>query len=49
VHRDGVDTLLICDYGSDRVVEVTARGEFMRAIAVEGRPRVLRSEMVSSP
>jgi DNA-binding beta-propeller fold protein YncE len=34
VHRDGVDTLLICDWGNDRVVEVTARGEFMRAIAV---------------
>ncbi len=38
VHRDGVDTLLIADYGNDRVVEVTARGEFMRAIAVDGRP-----------
>jgi DNA-binding beta-propeller fold protein YncE len=34
VHRDGVDTLLICDYGNNRVVEVTARGEFMRAIAL---------------
>jgi DNA-binding beta-propeller fold protein YncE len=34
VHRDGVDTLLICDWGNDRVVEVSARGEFMRAIAV---------------
>jgi DNA-binding beta-propeller fold protein YncE len=34
VHRDGVDTLLISDYGNDRVVEVTVRGEFMRAIAV---------------
>jgi hypothetical protein len=33
-HRDGVDTLLICDYGNDRVVEVTAGGEFMRAIAL---------------
>jgi DNA-binding beta-propeller fold protein YncE len=38
VHRDGVDTLLIADWGNSRVVEVTARGEFMRAIAVEGRP-----------
>jgi DNA-binding beta-propeller fold protein YncE len=38
VHRDGVDTLLICDWGNDRVVEVSARGEFMRAIAVEGGP-----------
>jgi DNA-binding beta-propeller fold protein YncE len=38
VHRDGVYTLLICDHSNDRVVEVTARGEFMRAIAVEGRP-----------
>jgi DNA-binding beta-propeller fold protein YncE len=38
VHRDGVDTLLICDFGNNRVVEVSARGEFMRAIAVEGRP-----------
>jgi sugar lactone lactonase YvrE len=34
VHHNGVDTLLICDWGNDRVVEVTARGEFMRAIAV---------------
>ncbi len=38
VHRDSVDTLLICDYGNDRVVEVTARGVFLRAIAVDGRP-----------
>jgi hypothetical protein len=38
VHRDGVDTLLICDRYNHRVVEVTARGEFLRAIAVEGRP-----------
>jgi sugar lactone lactonase YvrE len=38
VHRDGVDTLLICDFGNNRVVEVTARGEFMRAIAVDGHP-----------
>jgi hypothetical protein len=34
VHRDGVDTLLICDYGNGRIVEVTVRGEFMRAIAL---------------
>jgi DNA-binding beta-propeller fold protein YncE len=34
VHRDGVDTLLICDWGNDRVVEVTVRGEFLRAIAL---------------
>jgi hypothetical protein len=33
VHRGGVDTLLICDCGNDRVVEVSVRGEFMRAIA----------------
>jgi hypothetical protein len=38
VRRDGVDTLLISDFGNDRVVEVSARGEFMRAIAVEGGP-----------
>jgi sugar lactone lactonase YvrE len=34
VHRDGVDTLLICDRFNDRVVEVSVRGEFMRAIAL---------------
>jgi DNA-binding beta-propeller fold protein YncE len=34
VRREGVDTLFVCDWGNDRVVEVTARGEFMRAIAV---------------
>jgi hypothetical protein len=38
MHRGGVDTLLIADYGNDRVVEVTAGGEFMRAIAVDGHP-----------
>jgi hypothetical protein len=40
VHRDGVDTLLISDSCSNRVVEVTARGEFMRAIALpeDSRP-----------
>jgi sugar lactone lactonase YvrE len=37
VRRDGVDTLLICDWGNNRVVEVSARGEFMRDIAVKGR------------
>jgi DNA-binding beta-propeller fold protein YncE len=39
VHRDGVDTLLITDSGNNRVVEVTASGKFMRAIAVDGHPR----------
>jgi hypothetical protein len=34
VHRDGVDTLLICDYNNNRIAEVTTRGVFMRAIAV---------------
>jgi hypothetical protein len=38
VHRNDVDTLLICDYGNNRVVEVTARGEFMRAIVVDSGP-----------
>jgi hypothetical protein len=38
VHRDGVDTLLICDFGNNRVVEVTACGVFLRAIAADGRP-----------
>jgi DNA-binding beta-propeller fold protein YncE len=40
VHREGVDTLLICDFRNDRVVEVSERGEFMRAIAlpVDSRP-----------
>jgi hypothetical protein len=33
-HRNGVDTLLTCDYGNDRVVEVTATGVFVRTIAV---------------
>ncbi len=35
VHRDGVDTLFICDCGNDRVVEVSERGEFIRAVAVK--------------
>jgi hypothetical protein len=34
VHRDGVDTLLIADWCNDRVVEVTAGGEFLRAIVM---------------
>jgi DNA-binding beta-propeller fold protein YncE len=38
MHRNDVDTLLICDWGNNRVVEVTSGGEFMRALAVEGRP-----------
>lgn len=32
VHRGGVETLLLCDWGNDRVVELTVGGEFMRAI-----------------
>ena len=35
VHRNGADTLLICDTGNDRVVEVSASGVFLRVIAVE--------------
>jgi hypothetical protein len=38
VHRSDVDALLISDQGNDRVVEVTARGEFMRAIVVDSCP-----------
>jgi DNA-binding beta-propeller fold protein YncE len=38
VHRDGVDTLLICDCNNNRVVEVSVRGQFLRAIVVDGRP-----------
>ena len=34
-HRSGVDTLLICDYGNHRVVEVTASGDFCRSIALK--------------
>jgi hypothetical protein len=34
VRRNGVDTLLICDVGNDRVVEVTGSGVFVRAISV---------------
>ena len=38
VHRNGIDTLLICDFGNDRVVEVTASGVFLRAINVGSAP-----------
>ena len=34
VHRNGADTLLICDAGNDRIVEVTATGDFCRVIAL---------------
>ena len=37
--RGGVDTLLICDSGNDRVVEVSADGHFLRHIAVEAGSR----------
>jgi sugar lactone lactonase YvrE len=33
--RGGVDTLLVCDSGNHRVVEVSADGRFLRHIAVE--------------
>jgi hypothetical protein len=36
-HRKGIDTLLICDCGNSRVVEVSVTGEFLRAIAVAAR------------
>jgi hypothetical protein len=35
VHRNGAETLLIADFGNDRVVEVTATGVFLRAIALK--------------
>jgi DNA-binding beta-propeller fold protein YncE len=35
VHRNGIDTLLIADTGNRRVVEVSASGVFLRAIAVK--------------
>jgi hypothetical protein len=35
VNRNGADTLLICDNGNHRIVEVTASGVFLRAIAVK--------------
>jgi DNA-binding beta-propeller fold protein YncE len=38
VHRCGIETLLICDYGNNRVVEVTGAGVFLRAITMEDRP-----------
>jgi DNA-binding beta-propeller fold protein YncE len=34
VRRCGEDTLLVCDSGKDRVVEITASGLFLRALAV---------------
>ena len=34
VRRNCVDTLVICDSGNDRVVEVTSSGEFVRSIAM---------------
>lgn len=37
VHRNGVDSLLICDFGEKRVVETTATGLFLRAISVDFR------------
>jgi hypothetical protein len=37
-HRDGADTLLICDCEYDRIVEVTARGVFMRYIELDSSP-----------
>ena len=35
VNRNGADTLLISDWGNDRIVEVTARGDFLRFIAMK--------------
>jgi hypothetical protein len=35
VNRNGADTLLICDTGNHRVVEVAASGEFCRAISLK--------------
>jgi hypothetical protein len=35
VHRNGLDTLLICDRGNDRLVEVTTDGAFLRGISVQ--------------
>jgi DNA-binding beta-propeller fold protein YncE len=36
VHRNGIDTLLVCDAGvNDRVVEFTVSGVFLRAIALK--------------
>jgi DNA-binding beta-propeller fold protein YncE len=41
VHRNGVDTLLVCDLDNDRVMEVTASGLFLRAIAMKKGSRPL--------
>lgn len=38
VHRNGADTLLICDSGNDRIVEVTASGVFLRAMPMGSYP-----------
>lgn len=38
VHRNDVDTLLICDFGNERVVEVSSSGVFLRTIAVRCSP-----------
>lgn len=40
VHRGGSggDSLLICDYGNSRIVEVTVRGIFLRAIPLDMSP-----------
>jgi DNA-binding beta-propeller fold protein YncE len=39
VNRNGADTILISDWGNDRIVEVTARGDFLRFIAMKGGSR----------
>jgi DNA-binding beta-propeller fold protein YncE len=38
VRRHDVDTLLICDWGNSRVVEVGTNGVFLRTIAVSSNP-----------
>jgi hypothetical protein len=38
VRRHGVDTLLICDWGNSRLVEVSTKGVFLRIIAVSSTP-----------
>lgn len=45
VHRHGVDSLLIVDGGNNRIVEVSARGEFMRAISIWDPVRVAYCEV----
>ena len=35
VNRNGIYTLLVCDFGNDRVVEVSTGGAFIRAISCE--------------